>query len=134
MARLKPHLYYLTAKTPSETIADFKKSFIVFEILYFLLTGFFVALVHFMGNMLELEIVLPVFMGLILLFGTFILPQIHAVAKLLNDKGVMDIAPALLTSLQFIFNITVTSFIIPVFLWIKCREIEARRDQKNISS
>lgn len=134
MAKLKPHLYYLTAKTPSETIADFKQSFIVFEILYFLLAGFFVALVHYMGDMLELEIVVPLFTGLILLFGTFILPQIHSVAKLLNDKGVMDIAPALLTSLQFIFNISVTSFIIPVFLWIKCREIEIRRDQKDLSA
>ena len=126
-----PHLHYLTAKTPAETIRDFKKSSLVFHAVYILISLVFAGTVYFAEDALEMEIVIPLFIVLILAFGISILPKIYETAKLLNEKGIMDIAPSLLFSLQFILNLTLTSVIIPIFLWSKCSEIEKRRQPLN---
>ena len=127
MAQVKSHLQYLTAKSSSEIIRDFKQSFIAFEILYIFLLIAFLVFIHITNNTFDLKIIIPIFIGLVLLFGTIMMTKVFETAKLLNEKGIMDIVPGLLAALQFILNITpLTSLIIPIFLWAKCRELIRR--------
>ena len=130
-ARLKPHLYYLTSKTSEEIIRDFKSSFILFEILFSCLLIGFAVLTFYTQYVFYIKNLILFFIILTFIFGTTILPKINDVAKLLNEKGVIVISPGVLIALQCIMNLFFfTSAIIPIFLWIKCTEIERRIQAK----
>ncbi|MDO8303960.1 MAG: hypothetical protein Q7T18_12030 [Sedimentisphaerales bacterium] len=120
----------MTAKTPSEIIKDFKVSFLIFFSLYVLFSAGFAVTVWLGKDTLDLPLAILLFFSFILVFSLWILPKVYNMARLLNEKGVMDIAPALLVALQFILNMTITSAIIPVFLWAKCSRMQKRRLEK----
>ncbi len=130
MNNLKPHHHYLKSKSASEIIDNFRKFFTIFICSYAAIYVIVAVILFFMRHSLDMEIAITSFLILMLIVGTAILPKIHEVAKLLNEKEIMDIAPILLILLQFFLNLTLTTAIIPMFLLAKCNELEKRRQAK----
>ena len=129
MAQVKPHLHYLTAKSASEVIRDFRKYFIIFVSIETLVTLGFLCAVIFARKSLELQIAVPGFFLFIMIWGISLLPHIFKTTKMLNEKGTIDIAPGLLTALQFVLNILlITGVIVPIFLWMKCDDLIKRHE------
>lgn len=127
---LRPHHRYLASKSASEIIKSFQRASIIFACVYGAICCLFTIVLLFIHNDVDLKVVIPGFLIFMLVLGLSILPKIYETAKLLNEKEIMDIAPALLVLLQFFLNLTLTCVIIPMFLWSKCNDLEKRRQAR----